>query len=254
MVETTLEITEGKRIKYIVVEMLMKEHMYKDNIELGKKIECGLFKGLDISVKGNEKNITDVTSKVILYNGIGTTTTYYDIENFTIVSFEIFDGLSRDIIFYRNCDKDQDVAFNNLADVLNLMQDAKRVLTNKDIIDVDSYENVPAILGKEKTFSTAKNYSHLNHSIKNITNNSTTYTSKRERTATVLKRTSKQPTWEALQKMKEKILQISKSEYDGGAAFPMFEDSDDDDDDDEGSTTNNVGQQNWDDEHNWLGY
>jgi len=207
-------------IKYMSVELTRKSKIITNtNIE---DMEYGLFKGLDFKTKAVYQDLDD--TRVIIYDNAKKTTKYLSLKDYNIVSFEIFNGSSRDITFFWSTEADQKAALSRLNDALVAMQIVERVTLDQNIIDVSSYTDIaPGLSIDNRDYNTT----HSTSTSKSNYNTTTTTTNGNKKEASTMKRSSKVPTKEFLHKLKASIDQIRTGDYEE-IEFPIFDNSNDD--------------------------
>ena len=218
----------GKDIRYILVELLIKEDK-KITVPIAdkEKIEFGLLRGI-------QSRTDDEDSVFILLEQAKKITKLCNLRAYTILSIEIYDGTEREIIFFRVCENDQDAAAEILNDSMEQLKEAGRLTANQCVVNTETYSDVPAdfeerVTGTKKTTSTSslgsrtgsytppgypQVYGNTGTAGVGAAHHSTTYTTKDgDKKPTVLKRTSKKPTKNALDKMKEMVLLIAAGKF-----------------------------------------
>jgi len=228
-------------IKYMSVELTRKSKIITNtNIE---DMEYGLFKGLDFKTKAVYQDLDD--TRVIIYDNAKKTTKYLSLKDYNIVSFEIFNGSSRDITFFWSTEADQKAALSRLNDALVAMQIVERVTLDQNIIDVSSYTDIaPGLSIDNRDYNTTHSTSKSNY------NTTTTTTNGNKKEASAMKRSSKVPTKEFLHKLKASIDQIRTGDYEE-IEFPIFDNNNDDKMDEDDKLQLEYGQENmW----SYMGY
>ena len=182
-------------------------------------IECGLFMGIITHSSATNKEahflaLQTAESSVRLYN----------MNEFNVLSLEALDADMNYLTVFRNTAQDQEQAAGVLRAFVKAMGESWRLFDstpNCELIDVDSYTNVPShiLTGNTLTGSTeGTTYKRSNATYIN----DTTYTRREPAKPTVLhfKRKGKLPSEERLTKMKSMVLALSTGELDLGK-FPF---------------------------------
>lgn len=245
--------TKGDSIKYVVLEVLMNNvaeisQIWEDQKD---KVLYGLLKGLE-----NRKEVGKEEEKFILIRGSDKVTRVCNLEVYNILSLEIYDGIERDITFFRSSEEDQEAALQMISEVVELLKEAKKTLGTTDLIDVDKFTDIPKDFTGEsdKSNSTANvvggKYGATQHGTqynKNTTayNQANTYT-RPEKEPTSFKRTSRKPTKIFLEKMRESVLAIQAGNYE--LNIPVIKNDDDPEEEETNATTGNT-QKNLYDEY-----
>lgn len=223
MAEKELLKDRGKDIKYITIELMDKKKV--------ETIEGGLFRGIDTDVSNPDKP----KLSVLVYDPTTKVSGAYSLEAYTITSFEICE-VSRTIWFFLNTDLDQKAAMDEVLLAMYMMREAGRMTNNNDVINVDSYTNIPKKIGGETVAPARKNYSSVDYSNTNhIKRNvpatiiaggytAPTVVTKRDGASDFVRKTK--VSYTLLKKMRDKIRLIQEGTYQNNA-FPNFgEDTD----------------------------
>lgn len=203
------------RIKYVTVEFALntKKFNKQDSPTLSNKIECGLLKGLKVTLADEEKDEVSIFI-TILKNG--KTDRIVNLKYFSILTIEIYNGIAKEIIFYS--DEHQDAAFGKLIDIMESLRTQDMLTDNESIIDISKYEDIPKnFKDRNSTPDTTTNiYKKENGGVLTnavIKSRASKCFRSIEPTMLMFKRRSKKPTKEILKTMKHKILQIASGDY-----------------------------------------
>lgn len=219
-------------IKYVVIEMIKAD----ETKLLSSSIVTGLFKGLRVedmagsAIEGDKKEqmfiLIEDKDKALLAKAVD----YYN-----IMSFEVYDGTTKVLSFYRASKEDQDAAFDQAAQIINELHIAQRTLTADDgIIDTTTYSSVPTVYGtgiinkSTAGAQTGGNFQgtgdrstiHGNH------HHNAVRWQKKEPEPCLIKRTGKKPSKAIMDAMREKVIQLASGDY--TVTLPEIEGDDDD--------------------------
>lgn len=217
-------------IKYVVIEMIKAD----ETKLLSSSIVTGLFKGLRVedmagsAIEGDKKEqlfiLIEDKDKALLAKAID----YYN-----IMSFEVYDGTTRVLSFYRASKEDQDAAFDQAAQIINELHIAQRTLTADDsIIDTSTYSSVPTVYGtgiinkSTAATQTGSNFQGAGDRSTIHGNHNNTRWQKKEPEPCLIKRTGKKPSKAIMDAMREKVVQLASGDY--TVTLPEIEGDDDD--------------------------
>ena len=226
------KLQRGKDIRYVLVELLLREEKGLTVSTAEKeKIEFGLLKGIQT------RTVDEEETAFVLIEQSKKTTRMCNLKAFSILSIEIYDGVEREIIFFRVCDQDQEAAYEILNNTMSELKEAKRLTANETMIDPETFSDVPtdfderagSVKRKESLTTTNGAYrgtgcgapgypmygpnsaqTGAHHTPVTTT---TSYSSDGDKKPTVLKRTSKKPTKANLDKMREMVLSIAAGKF-----------------------------------------
>lgn len=194
---------------YIAVEVIRK------GAERLDKLEAGLFIGVAIRENNRQEKktflammITDTSAKI------------YNLDEYDVVSMEIYDSRVKSMIVFTNTEADQKIALEMMKDSIKEMKDAGRLTTNDvygELIDIDTYKNFPEhILQSDANLTTRGSAtSGFRNNTNTAGNNTTTPASKsttvtyRDPYITNMTRKGKLPAIERLAEMKDKVIGIA---------------------------------------------
>jgi len=251
---------KGTEIKYVTIELLMKDAIGTAQVwqDQRDKVIYGLLKGIE------KKKATqgDGEDTFILLSHADKTTKVCNLDVFNVLSFEVYDGIERDITFFRSSEEDQNSAFEMIEEVIKVLTEAKRLIGNSDLIDVSTFTDLPKDFseadanGPSVKTGAAKTYNQQSHTVHHqghtaghgvggsYNNHTTTYT--REKEPTVFKRTSRKPTKAFLDKMRNAVMAIAAGEYE--PKIPVIKNDKEDDDEKEAHPQRSAAAYGYDDE------
>lgn len=206
------------KIKFVAVELLKKG---STNVA---SVEYGLFKGMKIRSDGATKNPEIVTYALIEKEGVENNIHAFNLDNFNILSISSRRDSTKELVIFKSHEADQIKAGNLLLDFLDRLTKDKRMVKNDpEIIDVDSYTDLPGKIKKVKpTYpnSPSSNNSYLHNSGTSDWEKKKEAREKEEKRQeelrkipTVFKRGDDMPGVKALNLMKKKVLMVAAGEY-----------------------------------------
>ena len=154
-------MSKTSAIKAIVIEVLNKDEL--SSMHLADKISRGPYAGLFIRDGKSAKK--EVESYVTMFSAEKNEKALdiYNIQYYNIVTVEIRNADCTDFWYYGCSEEDQKAAFVQVAELLAEMQDVGRVLDDKDLIDVSTYDKT-GITGKVAgTHVNTRAYGASNH-------------------------------------------------------------------------------------------
>lgn len=221
-------MTTGKKVNldYVAIEVITK-NATKDNDP-----SMGLFRGIRsraLKEGADEKSkltywylLTDMTTDERAMKG-------FSLDAFNILSTRVRYNNSEEVSVFKATDEDQKLAFDFLSDIVKAMEKENRMVDNDtEIINMNTYKNVPDSLSKK---TTKTNTSGVDNKPKNWggypsyntgQTSGTDWEAKRKekerqeklrQTPTVIKRKNKLPSEKMLEKMREKVLEIAAGTY-----------------------------------------
>lgn len=216
-------------IKYVIIEMIKAN----ETKLLSSSIIVGLFKGLrveDMSGTTDEKKeqlfiLIEDKDKALLAKAVD----YYN-----IMSFEVYDGATKVLSFYRASKEDQDAAFDQAAQIINELHTAQRTLTDDEsVIDISTYSDVPPVYGtgiiNKSTAAgtqTSSRFRANNNRGSIHTQPDHTRWQKKDPEPFLIERNGKKPTAAAMKAMRDKVIQLGSGDY--TVTLPEIEGDDDD--------------------------
>ncbi len=207
------------KIKFVTVELLKKGC---SNVV---SVEYGLFKGLKVRSDGDAGSPKYITF-LLIEKQEESSILAFNLNNFNILSIGSRRDNVKELSIYKSHSVDQKTAVKSLQDFLDdLVKDKRMVKNDPEIIDVESYTNLPGAIKKtypqNSVYNNAYNDNHNDN-----TNKPTEWEKKRKekqeeedrqeelrKTPTVFRRKGEAPGVKALNLMKKKILMISAGEY-----------------------------------------
>lgn len=215
-------------IKYVVIEMIKAD----ETKLLSSSIITGLFKGLRVENMG----ITAADKKeqlFILIEDKDKALLAKALDYYNIMSFEVYDGATKVLSFYRASKEDQDAAFDQAAQIINELHVAQRTLPADDsVVDTTTYSSVPTVYGTgiiNKSVAGTQTSSRFqgagDRSTPHTPRNNTWQ--KKEPEPCLIKRIGKTPTPAAMKAMREKVIQLGSGDY--TVTLPEIEDDEDED-------------------------
>lgn len=245
----TKELTD---LRYVAVEMLERDAT-KDS-----KPAQGLFRGiLSRSLEKGEKE-RELIYMFLLSDPSGDKHKVkgFDASSFNVMTIFLQAGDSQELVAFKADDQDQKLAFEFLAAIVTTLQSENRMVDNDaDLIDIDTYKDIPKeLLEKEKDSKPVGNTAPANSAGGTGFRNNEYWRNdyyrtpveshadrqkrlekekKMRETPAVIKRKSELPTIKQLNKMKKMIAQIAKgdvkepTESDQDKNDPAYPDSDD---------------------------
>lgn len=240
----------SEKVSYAILELVNKDAriQHRDIIDATVKIERGLFKG--ILLRENEEN--KEIQKFVMIESLGGIITILNLNTYNIVVLEVLKGRFKEITFYRSVEDDQSAAFEHVANLLAALQTSEMVLSDKEIVDTSKFINLPKDLkdsnvkslkyGDKNTgnqqsgfqqpvsgigtpnYNTPpatpyRNSGYGNGYNNNYYNNYNSYSrsgawvAEKDRKPKAIKRDSKKPSKDFLEKMKKMVISIANGEY-----------------------------------------
>lgn len=209
--------TDLKKIKYVAIEVIRK------GIAKAANVECGLFMGI---VKKKDKS--QVTRKFLALVVSDASVRLFNLDEYDVMTIDATDEESRYMtVFTKADDKDQDAAKLLLKEITAKLSTEKRLYPNdpnKEIIDIDTYEDYPDAVLKSDNLTADKVVNESTSSTSNTTgstNNAnyssgTTYnntTVKKDPVVTSIKRKGKLPLTEKMDSMKDKVQRLAEGTF-----------------------------------------
>lgn len=203
------------KIKFVAVELLKKGSTN------AVSVEYGLFKGMKIRSDGATSNPEMVTYVLIEKQEEGSNTHALNLGSFNILSISSRCDNTKELVIFKSHEADQIRATNLLLDFLGrLVKDKRMVKNDSEIIDVDSYINLPGGIKKAKPVNNS--YSSA-YQCNNTTSEWQRKKDEREKEEkrqeelrkipTIFKRGDDIPGVKVLNLMKKKVLMIAAGEY-----------------------------------------
>jgi len=217
-------------IKYVVIEMIKSD----ETKLLSSSIVTGLFKGLRVEDMAGSVTVGDKKEQLfILIEDKDKALLAKAIDYYNIMSFEVYDGTTKVLSFYRASKEDQDKAFDQAAQIINELHAAQRTLTADDsIIDTSTYSSIPTIYGTgiinkstAGTQASSKFQGAGDRSTIHTQHNNKRWVRK-DPEPFLIKRTGKKPSKAAMDAMREKVVQLASGDY--TVTLPEIEGDDED--------------------------
>jgi hypothetical protein len=216
-------------IKYVVIELIKAN----ETKLLSSSIIVGLFKGLRVENMTDEKN-EEKEQLFILLEDKDKALIAKALDFYNIMSFEVYDGATKVLSFYRASKEDQVTAFDQAAQIINELHAAQRTLVDDEsVIDISTYSNIPAVFGTgviSKSSAGTQTSSRFNGTGNNKssihTPHGNTRWQKKEPAPSLIERAGKKPTKAAMDAMREKVIQLGSGDY--TVTLPEIEGDDDD--------------------------
>lgn len=238
----------SEKVNYAILELVNKDAriQHRDIIDATVKIERGLFKGIFLRENEGNKEI----QKFVMIESLGGIITILNLNTYNIVVLEVLKGRFKEITFYRSIEDDQNAAFEHVANLLADLQTSEMVLSSKEIVDTSKFINLPKDLkdsnvkslkdGNKNTENQqlgiqqpisgvgTQNYNtqpltpyrnndngYNNNYYNNYNNYSKprTWIAEKDREPKAIKRSSKKPSKDFLEKMKKMVISIANGEY-----------------------------------------
>jgi hypothetical protein len=239
----SLIASKGNDVKYVTVELLMKDAIETAQVwqDQKDKVIFGLLKGVEkkIVAAGSGEEVFTLVSLP------DKSTKLCNLDVFNILSLEVYDGVERDITFFRSSNEDQNSALQMVEEIVLILTEAKRMVGDSELIDVSTFTELPKDFSTSKAASPStqtgmvKSYNQpATHHHGHATTHTPSYTHTsytKEKEPTIFKRTSRKPTKAALDKMREAVLAIQAGKYE--PKIPIIKDDDKEDDDKEAHTS-----------------
>ncbi len=252
---SALITSKENEIKYVTVELLMKDAIDTAQVwqDQRDKVTYGLLKGIETkkTVGKVGKAADDDSEQFILLgvSGEGKVTKACNLGVFNILSFEVYDGIERDITFFRSSEEDQTSAIEMVEEVTLMLTAAKRMIGTSNLINISTFTDLPkdftsgdgagpaSTTGQAKTYNKSNVVNHQAHAANHCANQAPHVAASysREKEPTVFKRTSRKPTKAFLEKMKESVVAVTAGKYE--PKIPTIKnDKEEEEDDKEGHT------------------
>ncbi len=221
--------TEKKEspIKYVLVEMIRAN----ETKLLSSSITAGLFKGLRCEdMTGSDKK--EKEQLFVLLEDKEKAFRALALEYYNIMSFEVYDGATKILSFYRASTEDQAAAFDQAAQIINELHEAQRTLADdENVIDITTYSTIPSAYGSgdvNKSTGTQASSAFPARSNTNTVHQhrNTQSWQKKDPEPCLIKRAGKKPTKAAMDAMRKKVIQLDSGDY--TVTLPEIEGDDDD--------------------------
>lgn len=225
--------SRGKDIKYVIVELIMVENDDTKSISTAERDTpyLGLLRGMYSDLEGNVF-ISVLKGKDTIQN--------FNMEFYNVLMLEIFDGVEREMFFCRADEEDQTDVMNIINATLGALKKADRMTANDEIVDVNSYSNLPKAIDQNDS-KTQNAYKGIHVRSGAHSNYNDTYTPVKKKEPTAFKRNSEIPDQKMLEKMKEMVLKIADGSYEGDELDFPDGDEDNETKEDDATTQNSTG-------------
>jgi hypothetical protein len=141
----------GDKIQYVAIELVLKpERLTGDATTTRDLIQMGLFKGIrktNAKVSDNEDFLLvkpPITPMTAVALNSDHAMNMFSMKCYNVMTFEVFDGNVRHIIFCKADDEDQKEVLKIIRSVMDKLKDAKRMTTDDGVIDISTYKNMPS--------------------------------------------------------------------------------------------------------------
>lgn len=214
-------------IKYVVIEMIKAN----ETKLLSSSIIVGLFKGLRVEDMSGEKNV-EKEQTFILLEDKDKAFHAKALDYYNIMSFEVYDGATKVLSFYRASKEDQETAFDQAAQIINELHAAQRTLAAEEsVIDISTYSNIPTVYGsgvinRSAAIQTGSRFQGAGNKNNIHTQHDSSRWVKKDPEPYLIKRSGKKPTAAAMKAMRDKVIQLGAGNY--VVTLPEIEGDEDD--------------------------